>query len=116
MLSGISPIVWTIKEKYKLGSDIQSTILSFAFSLAGQIERQLISQRAKECLKRLKDEGKHLGHPFGFTYKKLHNRHQKIKELLDQQVPKSQIAKQLGCSWTHTRSTLPLRYMLQHIP
>lgn len=92
--------VWTIKEKYKLGSDIQSTILSFAFSLAGQIERQLISQRTKECLKRLKDEGKHLGRPFGFTYKKLHNRHQKIKELLDQQVPKSQIAKQLGCSWT----------------
>ena len=72
--------------------------------------------RTKECLKRLKDEGKHLGRPFGFTYKKLHNRHQKIKELLDQQVPKSQIAKQLGCSWTHTKSTLPLRYMLQHIP
>lgn len=92
--------VWTIKEKYKLGNDIQSTILSFAFSLAGQIERQLISQRTKECLKRLKDEGQHLGRPFGFTYKKLHKKHNKIKELLDKKVPKSQIAKLMGCSWT----------------
>ena len=92
--------VWTIKEKYKLGNDIQSTILSFAFSLAGQIERQMISQRTKECLKRLKDEGKHLGRSFGFSYKKLHKNHNKIKELLDRKVPKTQIAKLMGCSWT----------------
>lgn len=61
----------TIKENYHLGADIQSKVLAFAFSLAAEIERQLISQRTKECLKRLKNEGKHLGRPYGFTYKKL---------------------------------------------
>lgn len=92
--------VWTIKEPYKLGSDIQSKVLAFAFSLAAEIERNMISQRTKECLKRLKDEGEHLGRPFGFCYKKLHKKHNKIKELLDKKVPKAQIAKVMGCSWT----------------
>lgn len=49
--------IWTLKENYKLGADIQSKVLAFAFSLAAEIERQLISQRTKESLKRIKDEG-----------------------------------------------------------
>ena len=31
--------IWTIKENYKLGSDIQSKVLAFSFSLASEIER-----------------------------------------------------------------------------
>lgn len=61
----------TIKENYHLGSDIQSKVLAFAFGLSAEIERQLISQRTKECLLRLKKEGRHLGRPYGFSYKKL---------------------------------------------
>ena len=92
--------IWTIKENYKLGSDIQSKVLAFSFSLASEIERQLISQRTKECLKRLKDEGEHLGRPFGFTYRKLQRKHKKIQELLSKGVSKSEIARLMGCSWT----------------
>ena len=91
--------VWTIKENYRLGVDIQSKLLAVVFSLVAEMERQMISQRTKECLKRLKDEGKHLGRPYGFTYRKLHKKHNKIKELLDRQIPKAQIAKLMGCSW-----------------
>lgn len=101
--------IWTIKENYKLGADIQSKVLAFAFSLAGEIERQLISQRTKESLKRLKDEGKHLGRSFGFTYTKLKKEHHTIQKLLSNNVPKSQIAKRLGCSWT-TLNRYILRY------
>lgn len=89
----------TIKENYHLGADIQSKVLAFAFSLASEIERQLISQRTKESLKRLKNEGKHLGRPYGFSYKKLKKKHHKIVELLKKNVSKSQIAKLMGCSW-----------------
>lgn len=89
----------TIKENYHLGADIQSKVLAFAFSLAAEIERQLISQRTKECLKRLKNEGKHLGRPFGFSYKKLEKKHNKIKELLDKNVSKAEIARLMGCTW-----------------
>jgi DNA invertase Pin-like site-specific DNA recombinase len=39
--------VWTIKDNYRLGDDISSMVIAFAFSLAAQIERQLISQLAK---------------------------------------------------------------------
>ena len=46
--------VWTIKENYKLGCDIQSKVLAFAFGLSAEIERQLISQRTKESLARVK--------------------------------------------------------------
>ena len=42
--------VWTIKDNYRLGSDIQSKVLAFAFGLSAEIERNLISQRTKEAL------------------------------------------------------------------
>jgi DNA invertase Pin-like site-specific DNA recombinase len=49
--------VWTIKDNYKLGEDIQSKVLAFAFGLSAEIERNLISQRTKEALARKKIEG-----------------------------------------------------------
>ena len=90
----------TIKENYHLGCDIQSKVLAFAFGLAAEIERQLISQRTKEALKRLKDEGKHLGRPFGFSYCKLDKNKNRIKELLENKINKSKISKIMNCSWT----------------
>ena len=91
--------IWTLKENYKLGADIQSKVLAFAFSLAAEIERQLISQRTKESLKRLKDEGKHLGRPHGFSYKKLDAKKEEIKKLLSKGISKAEIASLIGCSW-----------------
>ena len=95
--------IWTLKENYRLGADIQSKVLAFAFSLASEIERQLISERTKNSLQRLKDEGKHLGRPYGFSYKKLQKRHDKIKELLDKNVTKAEIARLMDCSWITLR-------------
>ena len=43
-------IVFTVKEGYELGNNINSKILAFAFSLSAEIERNLISQRTKEAL------------------------------------------------------------------
>ena len=91
--------IWTLKENYRLGADIQSKVLAFAFSLAGEIEKNLISERTKNSLKRLKDEGKRLGRPHGFSYQKLEKKHNKIKELLDKGVSKAEIARLMGCSW-----------------
>jgi DNA invertase Pin-like site-specific DNA recombinase len=42
--------VWTIKDGYRLGDDISSKVLAFAFGLSAEIERKLISQRTKEAL------------------------------------------------------------------
>lgn len=57
--------VWSIKDNYRLGDDIQSKVLAFAFGLSAEIERNLISQRTKEALQRKKEEGKILGRPKG---------------------------------------------------
>jgi DNA invertase Pin-like site-specific DNA recombinase len=62
--------VYTVKERYELGNNINSKILAFAFSLAAEIERQMISQRTKEALARKKAEGKKLGRPKGSLSKK----------------------------------------------
>ena len=66
--------VWTIKEGYRLGDDIQSKVLAFAFALSAEIERNLISQRTKEALARIRAEGKRLGRPAGALSDKRNHR------------------------------------------
>ena len=55
--------LYTIKENYELGDNIQSKVLAFAFGLSAEIERKLISERTKEALARKKEEGMILGRP-----------------------------------------------------
>ena len=90
--------VWTIKDNYRLGTDIQSKVLAFAFGLSAEIERNLISQRTKEALARIKADGKHLGRPHGFVTmkRKLDGKNKQLVGLLEKNVPKTQIAKMLG--------------------
>lgn len=89
--------VWTIKDNYRLGDDIQSKVLAFAFGLSAEIERNLISQRTKEALARLKAEGKPIGRPKGrkssMQFLKCYPKENLIKELLELNVPKIKIAK-----------------------
>jgi DNA invertase Pin-like site-specific DNA recombinase len=91
-------MVFTIKENYELGNNINSKVLAFAFGLSAEIERNLISQRTKEALARKKAEGVILGRPKGSKskVKKLTGKEKEIKELLDKRVSKSAIARILG--------------------
>ena len=90
--------VWTIKDNYRLGSDISSKVLAFAFGLSAEIDRNLISQRTKEALARKKAEGVILGRPKGSksSKTKLTGQEKKIRELLDRKVSYSAIGRILG--------------------
>ena len=89
--------VWTIKDNYRLGMDISSKVLAFAFGLSAEIERNLISQRTKEALARRRAEGVVLGRPKGrkSSRVKLTGREDEIARLLRRGYSKSRIARRL---------------------
>lgn len=87
--------VFTTKERYELGNNINSKVLAFAFSLSAEIERSMIASRTKEALARKKSEGKVLGRPKGrlSTTTKLSGKEEIIKDLLYKHVSVSAIAR-----------------------
>lgn len=60
-------VIYTVKDKFILGDDIQSKVLAFAFGLSAEIERQMIRQRTKEGLKLRVKMGVLVGRPIGRT-------------------------------------------------
>jgi DNA invertase Pin-like site-specific DNA recombinase len=86
--------VYTVKDGYELGDNIQSKVLAFAFGLAAEIERQMIQMRTKEGLANKKLQGVLLGN----SRTKNINPHTpkdtiaKMKELLDKGYSLSTIA------------------------
>ena len=89
--------IWTIRDNYKLGDDINSKVLAFAFGLGAEIERNLISQRTKESLVRKKAEGVILGRPKGrkSSHYKLTGKEHKIHIMLSDGLSKRKIANRL---------------------
>lgn len=103
----------TIKDNFRLTNDIQSKVLAFAFGLASEIERNLISQRTKEALDRKREEGVHIGRSKGSKNKvvKLSDKEAAIRVLLNEGHNKSQIARLL-----HVDRTTLTRYINERMP
>ena len=104
--------VWTIKDAYKLGDDIQSKVLAFAFGLSAEIERKLISERTKQGLQRAKEKGVRIGRLKGKknSYYKLSKYDTYIKKQLLKVRSKLSLVKELGVTWK-TLNTHIQRYL-----
>lgn len=87
--------VFSLKEGYELGNNINSKVLAFAFGLSAEIERNMISQRTKEALARKRSEGLKLGRPKGSLSKKtkLTGKDKDIMALLEKKVSVAAIAR-----------------------
>lgn len=77
---GIS--VYAVKGNWQLDGSIQSKIIAMAFSMAAEIERDLISQRTTEALRYKRAQGIKLGRPKGPGKSKLDAYRPEIESLL----------------------------------
>lgn len=90
--------IHTIKDNFDLSDSINSKIIAFAFALAAEIERNLISQRTREALAVRRAAGIRLGRPPGKSAKKekFKQKEQTIREMLKQGHSISETAIYLG--------------------
>lgn len=90
--------IWTLKENFRLGTDVQSKVLAFAFGLSAELSKSLLQARVRESLARLKANGKKLGRPFGARSRelKLAKYHDRLERMIKRGISKPQIAKKLG--------------------
>lgn len=93
---GIS--IHTIKDNFDLSDNINSKIIAFAFALAAEIERNLISQRTKEALAVRRAEGIRLGRPPGRSakYNAFSQNEHAIRSMLAEGHSLSELAIRLG--------------------
>ena len=91
-------IIYTVKDKFVLGDDIQSKVLAFAFGLSAEIERQMIRQRTKEGLRLRMKMGVLVGRPIGreSSTHKLDSEKDKVLEQFKWGVPIRRMAKNFG--------------------
>lgn len=74
--------IYAVKGNWKLDNSIQSKIIAMAFSMAAEIERDLISSRTIEALRHRKAQGMKLGRPTGPGKSKLDQYKVEIEALL----------------------------------
>lgn len=91
-------IIYTVKDKFVLGDDIQSKVLAFAFGLSAEIERQMIRQRTKEGLRLRMKLGVLCGRPLGCISEnvKLDSVKDKVLEQYRWGVPMRRMAENFG--------------------
>lgn len=93
-------VIVTIKDNFRFGNDIASKTIAFAFSLAAEIERTLLSRRTAEALRLRKANGVVLGRPrgakTGVERLKLAPYRDRIEAMLASGMTKKEIALRLG--------------------
>jgi len=104
-----------IKEELKLNGqqDMKSKVMLTMFSLFAEIERDLISERTKEGLKRARAEGKILGRPKGSTNSKLDGKENEIEDYLKKGVNLTNIARIYGVSWSTMKHFITTRSLFR---
>lgn len=88
-------LVQTIKDNYTLGNDPMSKLIASVYGYLAEMERNLISQRTKEGLKRRVAEGVKLGRKKGGqnSHYKLTGKEKEIRKMISAGVSKAAICR-----------------------
>lgn len=107
--------VWTVKDNYRLGDNLKSKVLAFAFGISAEIERNLISQRTREALARRRAEGKQLGRPKGTPNRrsKLDGQEARIRRMIASGISISCAARKLHVSRNTLSAFIRSRKLLE---
>lgn len=102
--------VYSVKDAYSLDDSLQSKIMAFAFGMAAEIERDMISQRTREALALRRQNGIKLGRPVGAQTRvhKLDPYQRKILRWYNAGIPKARIARRVRCTDKTVRKYLRL--------
>jgi DNA invertase Pin-like site-specific DNA recombinase len=90
--------IFAVKGNWTLDDSIQSKVVAMAFSMAAEIERELISQRTTEALRHRKALGLPMGRPKGPGKSKLDQYKPEIEALLKNGSSGRFIAKRYGAT------------------
>jgi len=90
--------VYAVKGEWELNGSLQSKVMAMVFSIASEIERDLISKRTKEALRARKANGVKLGRPKGVGKSKLDEFKEEIVALLRNGSTKKFVADRYGTS------------------
>ena len=88
--------IYDVKNGWELNGTIQSKVMALVFSIAAEIERDLISKRTTEGLRVAKAKGKLLGRPRGPGKSKLDKHREEIISLIKTGSKQTYIAKKYG--------------------
>lgn len=113
--------IYTVKDKFVLGDDVQSKVLAFAFGLSAEIERQMIRQRTKEGLRMRMKLGVLVGRPCGIKQEEPQNISEDNKNRIIEQykwgVPERRLAANFGVDrntitrWLHRWEVKPSKFI-----
>jgi len=97
--------IYTVKGNWQLDDSIQSKVMAMVFSMAAEIERDLISKRTREALQARKLSGMKLGRPKGPGKSKLDVYRIEIESLLNNGSTQKFLARKYNiteatfCNW-----------------
>jgi DNA invertase Pin-like site-specific DNA recombinase len=90
--------IYSVKGGWELDGSLQSKVMAIAFSIAAEIERDLISKRTREALRARRASGIKLGRPSGPRKSKLGGYREEIFALLINGSTKTYVASKYNTS------------------